>query len=325
MKTEIEVDGVKVTPPSSWNDLSDRDCMRYYDLIFSNTLTDESVTAFTMLKLIDMARDMCGVSVDDIGQIEKASKQVYGEEMGEQVFLAQLREMVHTMIEGLFNIEHDDEGNVTYSVKFNRTRNLWTSIEYDQNNRYNRKKPSRTAPKRYLYPPADMLANVTIYELGTLFTIFEQYLMNPERTELIDRLIATMYRPMKEVNAFNMDSNFEGDRRQPLRRHESRIDDRQKLVAQLPMLVKRTILFWFASCRMEITRAYPKVFRKQSASTTNNANYGWGGVLLKVAEMGPMGTLNEVADQPFSNVLTYLSMKDDEVKEAERLHKRQGK
>jgi hypothetical protein len=169
-----------------------------------------------------------------------------------------------------------------------------------------------------------MLSNVTIYELGVLFTTFEQYLMNPEKTELIDRLIATMYRPMKEVTAFNMDSNFEGDRRQPLRRHESRIDDRQKLVAQLPMLVKRTILFWFASCRLEITRAYPKVFRKSSGAA-NNANYGWGGVLLKVAEMGPMGTLNEVADQPFGNVLTYLSMKDDEVKEAERLHKRQGK
>lgn len=324
MKTEIEVDGVKITPPTSWNDLSDRDCMRYYDLIFSNTSPD-SLTSFTMLKLIDIARDLCGVSVDDIGQIEKASKLVYGEEMGEQVFLAQLREMVHTMIEGLFNIEHDDEGNVTYSVKFNRTRNLWTSIEYDQNNRYNRKKPSRTTQKRYLYPPADLLSNVTIYELGMLFTLFDQYLMNPDNVQTIDRLIAVMYRPMKEITPFNMDSNFQGDKRQPLRLHESRIDDRQKLVAQLPVLVKRTILFWFASCRHEITVAYPKVFKKQSGASMNSANYGWGGVLLKVAEMGPMGTLNDVADQPFANVLTFLSMKDDEVKEAERLYKRQSK
>ena len=321
MQTEIYIDGQPIEAPNSWNDLNDKNCLLFYSAIFSSTQSEFSQTSFTNMKLIEMATTLCGVTLDNLRNHEYLLVEEHGPGIGQQIFLAELREIVHKMLAGLFDITHDDEGNVTYAVKLNRTVNVYDRIQYDNDVKYNRKKRTPNIQKKYLYPPADELANVTIYELGMLFALFEQYVATNDE-KIADKIIAVMYRPQKPITNENKDSGFYGDRRLPLRGHESRIEERQQLCAKLPLLAKRIILFWFASCRAQITDQYPKVFKKSGGDGSSTSHYGWGGVLLKVAEQGAMGTLNEVADQPHGNVLTYLSMKADEYQESLRQTKK---
>ena len=103
-----------------------------------------------------------------------------------------------------------------------------------------------------------------------------------------------------------------------MRRYEAKVAERAELVKMVDPLVKRVILFWFASCREDIANQYPKVF-KRSGGSGKSSEYGWAGVLLRVAG-GPAG-LDTVADQHHSNALIWLSMERDRIEAEEEARK----
>jgi len=294
--------------PGSWNDLDTRTLLLFYETLFTSPGDEFTSTAFTSVKLIGMLQHLLNVdgSFMVMWENERIQKDPEG---GELAFLDELRQVLHHALAGLFEIEQKEEGGTSYSSKLNLTDNPWPILTG----------PGKTKKqaKRHYYAPANGLDNVTIYEMGMAFSYFEAYLRTNEE-EYAHQLIALLYRPTRPETTKERESGWGGDRRQRLRGYESKVEERMALVRTLPILVQRVLVFWFAGCRQGIVDAYPKVFKKEGDGGRGGADYGWGGVLLTVAESGPMGALGEVSDQHYSNVLTYLSMKADEAKEAER-------
>ena len=218
--------------------------------------------------------------------------------------------MVHEAIGGLFSIQTEEETKKTsYEPKLNLTKNPWSHFT-------NTEKKGKADKTTWLYAPADGLSNITLYELAFTFTLFENYLSTQDDA-LANRLIAALYRPSRPETKAERESEWFGDRRIPLRKYEKTLDKRAEQVASLPMLTRRVILFWFASCRQAIIDRHPKVFYRADGE---RSQYGWGGVMLAMAD-GPVG-LEAIADQPYSNGLTWLSMKEDERRRMEAAAKK---
>lgn len=291
----------KVQAPASWNDLDQRTLHLFYQTLFTAPGDEFTATAFTAVKLISMTRALLGMDDAMMAQWEHDCLR-QDPENGQTVFFAELKSLITAVLSGLFSIEETEEGNTVYACRLNLTRNPYPKLSHTTRNKKGEKKKTT-----WLYCAEDGLANITIYELASTFTIFEQYLAM-DNEALANQLIGTLYRPGKPQSRLNLESEYQGDRRQPLRKYEKKVAERAALAATLPPLVKRLILFWFASCRQQIVERYGKVFKPSSGDS--KPGYGWGGVLLAIAG-GPTG-LESIADQHYSNALTWLAMKEDE-------------
>jgi hypothetical protein len=126
----------------------------------------------------------------------------------------------------------------------------------------------------------------------------------------VHELLAVLYRPSRPRRAEDAVNDWGGDRRVKLRGYESKAEERRETMAKLNVIVKRVLLFWFASCRQQIINRYPEVFARRSAvNTSDSAKYGWAGVLLGLA--GGVADLDKVSDTHYSNALTWLAMQPD--------------
>lgn len=305
----------QVKVPESWNSLDTRELLLFYQALFEHPGDEFTATGFTNLKLINMA---CAILNVDLGFMRLWEAQRQGEHgaEGELIFLSELNDTIRFALCGgekpdcgLFSLEEED-GETRYAARLNLTENPWPILTG----------PGKTKAqkKRHYYAPADGLENLTIYEMGMAFQTFENYLSTNDAA-YAHQLIALLYRPSRPETKIERESAWGGDRRQPIRRYEGKISERVNLVKTLPPLVQRVVVFWFASCRQQIADSYPKVFK---AGGERGKSYGWGGVLLSVAENGALGTLGEVSDQHYSNVLTFLEMKANEAEECQRKSKR---
>jgi hypothetical protein len=305
----------EVAVPDSWNDLDLRTLLLFYNTLFAREKMPQNTTAFTRVKIISMAQHLARLDVATMAEWEADCIADAGSiEIGETVFLEELREVVHHAIGGLFDVKTEEDGPTTYAPKLNLTTNPWPKFSHTPPASKGRKEKTT-----WLYAPADGLANVTLYELAMSFTLFENYLKT-EDEEMANRLLATIYRPSRPESQAERDSEWFGDRRMPLRKYEKTIDKRTEQMKTLPILTRRVLMFWFASCRQSIVQRFPKVFTSDGGE--GGTNYGWGGVLLAMAG-GPVG-LEQIADQAYSNGLTWLSMKEDERRALEAAAKKKG-
>lgn len=312
-KITIEISGVKrdVIVPSSWNDLSLRSLLLFYETMFTTPGDEFTQSAFTMVKLLSMAQymlklDNAALATWEADCIRNAAADPDALVSGEDAFLDELHQVLHATIGGLFIIEKTESGATTYALKYNRTVTPYPSLHYTPKVAKGTRKMGKT---QVLYAPGDGLGNITIYELGYTFTLFETYLETQDES-FADTLMAVLYRPSRPLTKKEKDSNWQGDRRMPLRGYEAKIIERSKMMKTLDPMCRRVIMFWFTSCRHAIVSAHPKVFKASLSDNQKEIGYGWGGVLLSIA--GGPAHLNEVADQHYSNALTWLSMKADE-------------
>lgn len=302
IKKEIKV-------PQSWSDLDLQKLALYYNTLFTNPGSEFTLTGFTMVKLISMTQHLLGVNSVVMAKWE-ADCLKEDPQNGDVAFLSELRMLLHSTLFGLFEIEEDEATmTTTYAAKLNLTKNPYPALSHTPKPKSKNHKPKTS----WFYSPADLLKNVTLYELAYSFTLFENYLKTDDES-LAHQLIAAIYRPSRAQTQADKDSGWFGDRRQPLRKYEAKISERANLVKTLPALSRRLIIFWFASCRQHIIEKYPRVFR-QVDEETSSISYGWGGLLLAMAG-GPVG-LESISDQHHSNGLTWLSMKEDERREQE--------
>lgn len=297
----------QVVAPESWNDLDARRLFLYYSTLFSGFGDEFTAGAFTAVKLISLTQDVLKAPADFLTRWE-ADCLREDPEFGQTVFLEELKQVIGAALAGLFDIETDTEtGSTSYAVRFTLTRNPWPSLSHTPNGaKGSRKKPKTTV----YYAPKDGLENITLYEMAYTFSLYENY-VNSRDEQYADRLIAALYRPSRPQTRDDRESDWHGDRRQPLRRYEGKVEERAALVGTLPVLTRRLIVFWFAGCREAIVKRYPKVFRRAEGGDPG-PGYGWGGLLLQLAESGTFGALDQTSDQHYSNALTYLSMKEDD-------------
>lgn len=305
-----------VVAPGGWNDLDLRTLLLFYQTMFTNPGNEYNRSGFTNVKLITMAQAVLRVDSAFLAKWEADCIQE-DPQFGDVIFLEELQQIIQATLAGLFEVTIDEEaGTTTYGPKLNMTNNPYPKLSHTA------PAPKGRKPKvTWYYAPDNGLGNITLYELAYTFTLFENYLKSQD-DQVADLLIATLYRPSRPETQAERDSAWFGDRRMPLRKYEKKIEERVKLVSTMPMLTRRLIVFWFASCRQAIIAQYGKVFRRDDAES-RALGYGWGGVLLAMAG-GPAG-LDAIADQHYGNGLTWLSMKEDERREMEAALKKQKK
>jgi hypothetical protein len=249
---------------------------------------------------------LLGLSKKEMEAMQKDCIADFGEEAGEVFFLQQVEDLCREISDPFFFIEDGENGARGFSLALTLTKCPYSKIEYSVNN---------GGGKRYLYACADGFENVTIYELGTIFTLAERYLHDGD-LDTLHTLLAVIYRHPKPDTLENKAAGYNGDIRRPLMHEESLVENRAKKWANVVDEVKQVILFWVLSCRDQIIRAYPVIFDPEYSQPkmAGEKDFGWGGLLLGIAK-GPVH-LEAVANQPYQNVFIWLSMLEDERKMA---------
>lgn len=306
MLMTITINNTDYDIPQSWNELPLRDQLAIYNIIQSSTGSVFLPSEVMPVKRIAILTHL--MRVDDQLFIDwKTDRQrEYGDEEGALVFYSELASIL-TATDFLFDIHEQEDGTLQYEVSLSLTKCPWPVLRLKQGKK-----------RAKFYAPADGLKNITLHELAISFTLFERYLQSNDMAHA-ERLIATIYRPSKPKTAHNKRSNYEGDRRLPLYKHESTIDLRQPLFAKIPKMSKQLIVFWFACCRHQIIKSYPNIFKRESDMQVKGErvgnDYGWGGLLLSLS--GGLVNLEQISSQPYENGLVYLSYLEDERKKAE--------
>jgi hypothetical protein len=294
----IKINELEIHIPESWNDLHLKKQLECYAILMTDTtsfLTSQELLPAKRILLLQTLMDI------DEGFFE-AWKQdcinYYGEEHGETAYLSELSELMQATN---FLFEKSENG---YAIALKLTKCPFPQLD--------RKK--KTGKIKKLYAPSDGLDNLSLYELGTTFTLFEKGIATQD-TVFFDQLIATLYRPPKDPTKENKQSAYQGDIRLPLIDHEGMIKKRLKHIQNLHEPVKQLIVFWFASCRSEIIKAYPNIFNTSDEDEKGGNDYGWGAVIMSLA--GSLKDFRATASEKASNALTYLSYLEDERKKAE--------
>lgn len=148
-----------------------------------------------------------------------------------------------------------------------------------------RKRQKKAPVKVTLYAASDGLANMTFSEMAQVFTIFEQFMKTGD-VKLVDRALATIYRPSKPNDAKNRAIAFEGDRRTPLEESEAVIEQRMKMWLHVRPEAKRLLWFWIVSCREQIIRQNPQIFKSGNSDALMKrlAVYSWAGVAIELSK-----------------------------------------
>jgi hypothetical protein len=282
-----------VQVPTTWNDCTLRQAAQVYNIITS-TNNDVHVKRLMIAKLL------VTITSTNIEQMKAESIAEWGEEAGTAFFLDELNAICTQVADPFFEItETDDEQpRKEYAIRLGLTKCPYPWVEYK----------SHGQPRR-LYAAADGFDNLTIYELGTVFTLFERW-METNNKNILFTLLATIYRPAKPETPENKASGYHGDIRRPLRGEENKIAQRNSHWEFVPVEIIQLIVFWVASCRDSIIKEYPIIFsQKKDDETPEGKNYGWAGLILKLS--GGVVNINEVADQPYSTVFLHLAMLED--------------
>ena len=174
-----------------------------------------------------------------------------------------------------------------------------------------------------LYPPSvgknmkqlnvigsDIFANMTIYELGTSFGLYEQW-VETNSDDTLNALIATIYREKKPTTKENAAKNYGGDVRLPYRGYEATVNQRKDMIARnTPLYIKNMIAFWFGCCRHHFAATYPSVF---SGSDGDTNEYGYAGIILELSR-STNSSKNDIADQNAHSTMVELMYEMDRAK-----------
>lgn len=282
----IQINDIQHHIPQTWDDLTLHQLMTCYQIVMDQRINhifeaEEQI----QLRRIEITKAI--LNLDD--QFMKSWEKDAGSD-----FFQELHQVADTVSAFAFEPVDDDK----YQLSLNRYKCPYPELEYGE---------------LFFYSPADSLNNITLYELGMSFRSFEAFAQNGKEEDL-HRLLAILYRPGKPDTPANVQSDYEGDRRLPLYKHETTIDRRMKTMAMMPVLVSQVIVFWFASCRQKIISSFPNIFEAPEGEKGGN-DYSWAGVILNLAD----GIVNEekVSNTNYGTALVYLSMLEDRRKKQE--------
>lgn len=325
--TNVSIDGKTIQLPTTWNDLNLHQQITCYAIIMTDTAQVLDPFEILPAKKIALLQYLLQLPSDFFTKREmdfylEALEEMPINSTAEQqteyrkealadaktIVLSEINQLF-TTISFLFEKMETEEGQPEqYAISLTLTKCPYPYIEFKT-----RTGKARSRRKVRWYAPADGLHNLSLYELGHAFTKIEAYLRT-KNEKYINELLAMIYRPSKPKTDYNLASNYEGDRRQPYRKHETTVANRQSRIEKMPQAVKQLLVFWFASCRQQIVKRYPTIFTRGGENTTGN-NYGYAALLLNLAD--GIVHLDTVSDQNFHNAFTFLSYKEDMRKLAE--------
>jgi hypothetical protein len=286
--TEIQIQ------TKTWNDLKKRELLLVYPLAVqvASDISPKQRAAF----LLEIFFNLTGLSRSDFW--------FAGEDLEEDDALVLAYEMNEVIVQALQHIiQPNEDQDKPWIIQPGLTKCPFAELKIRQNNKV-----------VSWYAPATGLDNLTIYELGAIFTHLESY--HSAGNEALCTMLATMYRPSKPKTIDNIESAYAGDRRLPYRGYEATVDSRAKRWYAMDKVVIALLTFWVTSCRAAFMKEYPRVFKTKVDEPEREGNdYGWGGVLLSLS--GGIANLNAVADTNAHTVFTYLSQLEDQRLERE--------
>jgi hypothetical protein len=299
---QLRIDDKEYFIPQSWNDLSLNQVIGCYHILQMNlTGLFDSVEQVHYRKL-EAFRLLTDLPKTFFKQWELERK-LDDPDYGRECFLDELYQVLQC-VDFLFHVSENDKGLKVYKINPTFTRIPWSYLSSSGEVKANDK----------LFGPKSELENITFYELMHTFSVYETFMETGEE-EFAHELLAILFRPPKKATDENKASGYKGDIRLPYIDHEATAASRVKRIATLPPIVKKVLIFWFASCRFQIIQAYPNIFKSTESDIPGEKvgnDYGWSGVLFQLA--GNIKDIAQVSNQNYSNVLTYLSYLEDQRK-----------
>lgn len=296
--------------PTSWNDLTVDQALKAYRIIMSGKPRLFTEAEHVPAKKILLFKTLSGITDENLHAWKQDCLQ-HDPEHGELAYLEELNQAIKA-VDFLFDIKVSEgpTPETTYAISLTYTRCPFPQLEEDNN----KKKRKHTGKKKTTYyAPADALSNISFLELCVTFHLFEQYLQNYSE-DLLNELLAVVYRPGKPATKHNKLAAYHGDRRQAYLHHEALVPQRKKKMEKLPKEVKQLIVFWFASCRQHIIGLFPDLFDSKT-SGSQGSKYGWAGTLMAMA--GSLTQLDQVSSTPAEDALTYLDYLNEQARKAE--------
>lgn len=303
----FEINGHRRTAavPTTWNALELRDLYACYAIIQSNTPLWVDAHEVIPAKRLLLLQYFLQLSAADMAAWQEDCRNVHGEEEGDLIFFGELGALLPA-VDGFFDIlPATSDAPELWQIRLGLTRCPYPELKH---------------PEFEWYGPADGLDNLTIYELGTVFALFEEYITTQSEDAAL-RLIATIYRPAKKASRKNMLSAYQGDIRLPFQHHEATVAQRLPHVQELPLATRQLILFWVAGCYHAIIQDNPNIFERPEDDPDGIAgervgnDYGWAAIIMSLA--GDITKIDDVASKSWTNVFTYLSFLEDERKKQE--------
>lgn len=195
---------------------------------------------------------------------------------------------------------------------------------------YMQKLPFIEVNGQSFYGPTDALFNTKYGEYLQLTILLKDY-HDSNNPDLLDRLIATIYRPKKaNYNKVKDATNFDGDIREVFNKNHT--ENYSKILKELPFNIKYAIYLYIASCQNFIatnnalnigggvTINLSSLFQPSESET--DSGIGMIGTLYSLSETKVFGSIEEVANQNTYDVLTYLVHQSNEIKKLKSKNKR---
>lgn len=171
----------------------------------------------------------------------------------------------------------------------------------------------------YLYGPADMLKNLTFKEFVYAYNVYRAY-KSTGKTHRLNELIAILYRP-KVDGLTSASKEYNGDLREPF--NNNLVDQRARLVANLPRHYKFAIQLFFEGCFSQIVERYDKLFAKNDTDSEAAGNLK---ELIHRLAGNEFGNFQETEQQNIYDILDQLKINvEDQDKHNRELAHQQNK
>jgi hypothetical protein len=300
---EILINDKKKKVPQIWNELTRRQVIIvHYYLVHdvSALFAEQEILPY---KRMIIMKELLGI---DDTFLRNWEQQCIADDQdhGKTVFLAGLDELLQ-LTDFLFKITEED-GVKYYSVNPALTKCPWPVLRY---------KPKKGNKIAY-HAPAEGMSNLSLQELGMVFTLYEDYLQTKDE-EVLHELLAIIYRPAKPKTRENLAVDYQGDIRMPLIGAEHLVKKRQEYFRLLTKPVKQLLIFWIASCRQAYVERFPMVFNGKGEPS----NFGFGGLIMSLA--GELTKIDQVAATPAQDAMVYLSFLEEQRIKQKRKQKKE--
>lgn len=314
----IHIRDTDIAPPH-WNDLTLEMLLNCYTMMGLPAMRGTDVEV--IWKRLAQAAWILGIDQAYLDSWRADCVRVHGEQEGKEVYLQELDIIVREATQYLWQIVDEDDGGdqstddddddtptapapepgtpvppERWAISLTLTRCPYPEL--------------RLSGEQY-YAPKQAWSNMTFYEFGMVWEYINAYMRTGE-DELRSTLLAILYRPSKPDTPYHLESGYEGDRRQPVRKHESMIAGRAERWIQMPGMVQQVLTFWAICCRQYIYEAYIDVFGEPAADADpmeGPTSSGFPEMIMELA--GNIVDIDKVADQNVHNVLMYIRAQKD--------------
>lgn len=162
--------------------------------------------------------------------------------------------------------------------------------------------------------PSDRCANLIYDEFVYSEHFYMQWATKRESEDLLNNLVATLYRPIKKC--YDLELDPDGDARIPFNEHVIAWHAKNA-VAYWPKAVKLAVAHFYAGCRQKWVEDNPDIF----GGSGEPARYGLLSVMNSVALEGGYGDFEKVGKTNINTILMALNEAVDQAKRIEKASK----